>query len=259
MNRSQRRAAVIRSIAAGLLCAGVGLGVVAPALADTAGDDGAADSSNHIRGGTAVTPDAGDSAPASVRRGIRPAPVTDNPQWQQGIGWDPDWHWPCDIVWPPWPNWPVMLSPLMYRVRTSVVLFPHSAVTVPSSPPVAFGVPHASIALGAAAAEAPESAPPAAVGAAAPLSVAAPLAPPPPAPVTPQPAPVPESVAPKPNSLPNPFPSAVPSVNLHEVAAAALPGLVGIAALTALGGLLGYRQAKAGYVLRAAGTARFLQ
>lgn len=37
------------------------------------------------------------------------------------------------------------------------------------------------------------------------------------------------------------------------------PAWAGIAALTALGGFVGYRQAKAGYVLRAAGTARFLQ
>ena len=39
----------------------------------------------------------------------------------------------------------------------------------------------------------------------------------------------------------------------------ALPGLAGIVGITALGGFLGYRQAKVGYILRAAGSARFLQ
>lgn len=261
MNRSQRRATVIRSIAAGLLCAGFGLGVVAPACADTPGDDGTADAGNHLRGGATVSAGTGDSTSASTRRGtLRPSVVTENPQWRLDTGWDPDWHWPCNIIWPPWPNWPDMLAPFVYGVRTSVVLFPHAVVTAPSSQPLAVGGPHASITLGGAAAEAPESVPPNvdAAGPAAQSAAAAPLAPPPPAPVTPQP-PAPEPVVPKPNSTPNPFHASVPSVNLHEVAAAALPGLAGIAALTALGGLLGYRQAKAGYVLRAAGTARFLQ
>ena len=259
MNRSQRRATVIRSIAAGLLCAGFGLGVVAPAFADNPGDDGPADAGNPVRGSAAGSAGAGDS-PASTRRGMRPVAVTDKPEWRQDAGWAPDWNWPCHINWPTWPNWPDMLAPLVYRVRTGIILFPHAVVTAPPSQPVAVVGPHASVALGVATAEAPESVPPdvEAAGPAAQLAVAAPLAPPPPAPVTPQP-PVPETVAPKPNSTPNPFHASVPSVNLHEVAAAALPGLAGIAALTALGGLLGYRQAKAGYVLRAAGTARFLQ
>jgi hypothetical protein len=38
-----------------------------------------------------------------------------------------------------------------------------------------------------------------------------------------------------------------------------VPGLVGIFGLTAIGGYLGFRQARAGYILRAAGTARFLR
>lgn len=43
-----------------------------------------------------------------------------------------------------------------------------------------------------------------------------------------------------------------------ELLALALPGLAGIMALTAAGGLIGYRQAKAGHALLAAGSARFL-
>jgi hypothetical protein len=44
-----------------------------------------------------------------------------------------------------------------------------------------------------------------------------------------------------------------------EIAAVAVPGTTGLVALTALGGVLGYRQAKAGRALRANGTARFLE
>jgi hypothetical protein len=39
----------------------------------------------------------------------------------------------------------------------------------------------------------------------------------------------------------------------------ALPGLAAIAGMTAMGGLVGYRQARAGYLLRAAGAGRFLR
>ncbi len=42
-----------------------------------------------------------------------------------------------------------------------------------------------------------------------------------------------------------------------QIAAVAVPGVVGIMALTGAGGLVGYRQAKAGFSLRA-GSARFL-
>ena len=45
---------------------------------------------------------------------------------------------------------------------------------------------------------------------------------------------------------------------MAELAGVALPGLAGIFGLTALGGLVGYRQAKAGHAVRTAGTARFL-
>lgn len=39
----------------------------------------------------------------------------------------------------------------------------------------------------------------------------------------------------------------------------ALPGLAAMFGMTALGGVLGYRQARAGYLLRAAGAGRFLR
>ncbi len=72
-------------------------------------------------------------------------------------------------------------------------------------------------------------------------------------------------VAPIPSSQPAPparglgYPVELPGADLGHVAALALPGLAAIAGMTALGGMLGYRQAKAGYVLRAAGAGRFLQ
>ncbi len=55
------------------------------------------------------------------------------------------------------------------------------------------------------------------------------------------------------------YPDEFRGADLGHVAALALPGLAAIAGMTALGGMLGYRQAKASYVLRAAGAGRFLQ
>jgi hypothetical protein len=100
----------------------------------------------------------------------------------------------------------------------------------------------------------------------APPEVAAPAAPPvarPPAP--PRPANPPPATASSTgmNRLPESFrvgyPEYLRSAQLAEVAGLALPGVAGIVALTAVGGLVGYRQAKAGHAVRSAGTARFLQ
>jgi hypothetical protein len=55
------------------------------------------------------------------------------------------------------------------------------------------------------------------------------------------------------------YPEDLRYANFAELAAVALPGLAALVGLTALGGLLGYRQAKAGYLLRTAGAGRFLQ
>ena len=81
------------------------------------------------------------------------------------------------------------------------------------------------------------------------------LGPRPAAPV-PQPA---ESPAARPESNRAGYPAYLRDADLAEVAAVAVPGLVGIFGLTAIGGYLGFRQARAGYILRAAGTARFLR
>jgi hypothetical protein len=48
------------------------------------------------------------------------------------------------------------------------------------------------------------------------------------------------------------------NAGLSQVVAVALPGLAGIVVLTGAGGLVGYRQAKAGHAVRTGGTARFV-
>ena len=48
------------------------------------------------------------------------------------------------------------------------------------------------------------------------------------------------------------------SAGISQIAALALPGLAGILVLTGAGGLLGYRQAKAGHGVRSSGIARFM-
>lgn len=55
------------------------------------------------------------------------------------------------------------------------------------------------------------------------------------------------------------YPEYLRDAALSEIAGLALPGVAGLMALTGVGGLMGYRQAKAGHAVRAAGTARFLQ
>ena len=49
------------------------------------------------------------------------------------------------------------------------------------------------------------------------------------------------------------------TAGLPQVAALALPGIAGILVLTGAGGLVGYRQAKAGHAVRVGGTARFMR
>jgi hypothetical protein len=55
------------------------------------------------------------------------------------------------------------------------------------------------------------------------------------------------------------YPGYLRDADMAQVATLALSGLAGILGMTALGGFLGYRQAKVGYMLRAGGIARFLQ
>ena len=54
------------------------------------------------------------------------------------------------------------------------------------------------------------------------------------------------------------YPEYLRSAGISQVAAVAAPGLVGILILTGLGGLVGYRQAKAGHAVRTGRAARFV-
>lgn len=259
MNRSQRRAAAIgKSIVAGLLCAGCGLSAAALAAAD--GHDGtgrsAASNNGGGRGGAAVSDSADEAVGTPTRRGVRFRPSTGENDWH------PDW---CHIIWPAWPIDPLLpytgnrngiiaqLLPVPARaviVSGIVDAGEHASTASAGEPPPA--------APPAEPPAAPPSAPSAPSGAQAQAPVAFPAAAPAPPVAQPAAVPAPESVAPAPDRLPVRLPQ-LPPTDLGQIAAVALPGLVGIAALTALGGFLGYRQAKAGYVLRATGTARFLQ
>ncbi len=150
-------------------------------------------------------------------------------------------------------------------------------------PPV--GAPVGAVPPAAGPAVLPRSAPiPVAVAAQPPVGAPVGAVPPAAGPaVLPRPAPIPVAVAPipaAPNGFrPSPVPPAAPrssppdspapprlgypdelrTANLGRVASLALPGLAAIAGMTALGGVFGYRQAKAGYLMRAAGAGRFLR
>ena len=255
MNRSQRRAAVIKgSIAAGLLCGWAGTAAIAPAIAEGGGYDGpnVSDHAAPGRSGPAVADGPGTASPERPRRGLRTPAASENPEWH------PHPDWPCHIVWPILP----FVPPLPYTGNRNGII--SQAVGMQAPIAVLGGVAdtgvHASTEIaGSAPAAAAPAAPPAATepsGVPA-AGLAVPELPPPaaPPPLPPQP----DSVAAPLDSGRTGLPNRLQQTSLGRIAATALPGLAGIAALTALGGFLGYRQAKAGYVLRAAGTARFLR
>ncbi len=176
---------------------------------------------------------------------------------------------PCHR-WPYWPPWPPLPEPEVGNRN----VFAGGAPPAPAAPPVAvlsWASPSAASITPAAAAgpagvtttvpgaaSAPSSA---ALNGEIPPRNAVPLLPTATPPLAP---PAAGSAAPARAALP---PSAVlpPSSMLPqaegvaEAVRQALPGLVGLAVLTVGGGLLGYRQAKAGFALRAAGTARYLR
>ena len=73
------------------------------------------------------------------------------------------------------------------------------------------------------------------------------------------PDPLPRPVSEPPESVRLGYPAELRDADFAKIAALALPGLAAIVGMTAFGGVIGYRQAKAGYLLRAAGAGRFLQ
>ncbi|MGI9162562.1 MAG: hypothetical protein ACR2JI_06525 [Mycobacterium sp.] len=267
MNRSQRRAAVIKgSIAAALLCGGAGMAAIGPAVADVGGHGDGPDVSDHAtpgRPGRPATDDPGTGNSERPRRGLRTPPASGNTEWHPRV------DWPCRIKWPVWP----IVPPMPYTGNRNGIIFQAAGMQVFQAAgmqvPIAVlggvvdaGEPTITEQDGSAVEAAPAAPPAAPAPAAEPPNVAAvsPAAPGPPSPAAPTPLlQKPESVAAQTDSGQNELPNRLQQTNLGHIATTALPGLAGIAALTALGGFLGYRQAKAGYVLRAAGTARFLR
>ncbi len=278
MNRSrQRTAAISWAIAAGVFCAGIA--GIAPASADSrpSGD-----------GGSAPVSSAGDRS--GPRAGARERVTADLPRSggvesgraqvsvpEVSAPGGPEQHWP----WPPCHSeWPVPVPVPVPAVAASTnrgipgVPLPITQPTVTFGPSVSRPDPpglqwRAALRLRIAERirerrERSDQALPSGPAPFRPAPLSAPI-PPPAAPLklgprpaapTPQPA---ESPAAQPESNRAGYPTYLRDADLAEVAAVAVPGLVGIFGLTAIGGYLGFRQARAGYILRAAGTARFLR
>lgn len=280
MNRALRTAAATLSAVAGglVMAATVMLLPASPASADTGtGTDAVADRTaspgaarrtaraaerGSIRGPGRVSTPHESSGPSvgTTRSGRGPGTVSVNDT-------KPDPRpLPCHR-WPYWPPWP---QPPYAETDNSNALFigaalpapvapPIAALSTPSRPPVPL-TPALPAAAGAAATAVPESVPAPARGAAdygTPRSGALPLLPPSAPPTSRATIPPRSPAAPPPAATPS---SMLPRAqDVAEAIREALPGLVGLAILTTAGGLLGYRQAKAGFALRAAGTARFLR
>lgn len=258
MIRSRRCAAVI---AAGGLGAGWGVLAAAVATADT-GRDGRAD-----QGGI-----------SAVERIVHRDSVAAD--WVRGAGADrvalagrrsaeaDEWPWPCPF-WPAPVNWPTYNRSVHAEIVAAVPEFdlrPVAGVGAPTPDPASDrmlgGLASASKPAAARDGSAVESpAVPLSVSVAVPPSQGGPWPPVPPPPPPPKPT-VPTPITP-PASAPQPATpqrteTVVTQPSLGRLATLALPGLAGLASLTGAGSYLGYRQAKAGFALRAAGTARFL-
>lgn len=289
MNRLRRRTAAISStIAAGVLFGAVGIIGMAPAMArpteadDTPGTAARTAGSERHSNGVSGAPQArrqgpgaasGDPSPRrdyparNTRRMPAGAAAAETAEPAEPKGTDEThewhWHWPCPIIWPSAGPLPVDSGGASSGLVAFVDLpptylpavVPFSGLTVPRLPGFAIeslaGPP-----------ESGAEAPPAPQGQ--PDRAATPAAPPPAVPlaagITPPAAPVPQrpsAGAPPPEGRLG-YPAYLRNADFAQVAAVALPGLAAILGVTALGGFLGYRQAKAGFVLRAAGTARFL-
>ena len=281
MNRSQRRAAVISwAVTAAVLCGGVG---AAPAQADPAdANQSSAEVGGKPRARSQSPATRPDDAVAYRRPAARAAvrapagaPTHTDTAGETG-------EWPCHLPWLwPVPPEPVTSTRAMAAVPTVVsspvlppVLYPTLAERplpgfaaealagiAASGPEVSQMLPPASPAgaLPPSPAPSPARSPGAlAATASVPRSVPAPASPA--EALTPPEAPVPQrgDVMP-PAAARLGYPGYLRDADIAQIAALALSGLAGILGMTALGGFLGYRQAKVGYMLRAGGIARFLQ
>jgi len=287
--RSRRRTTVVSGmIAAGVLSGGVGMVATAPAAADPAGSGSA-----HATDGS-TTGERGDGNIRRQRRPAETAPATSPDRGSAGrvpipagSAEVPHVRWPCPWPWP----WPIIRpvvppEPGSGRGNSGFIAIPPAA----AAPQVPVPMPIPTVSVGVEPELPDGDLVPAESPVAAPLGVAVPPRPPAPAPFVPglraaappsaRSAPVPATpfsatvlparVAPDPLPRPGPvseppesvrlgYPAELRDADFAKVAALALPGLAAIIGMTAFGGVVGYRQAKAGYLVRAAGAGRFLQ
>lgn len=277
MDRSGRGTAVVAwAIAAGVLFGGAA--TAAPASADDRSTDAPGNVDRGPEGRAPARGDADNTAPARVVRGRGPHhPVPPPP--------DPcPWPWPLPVI-------PSSAPPARPPQGGAIVALPNIASVTPvpifgdrrivlgdrqdgdislSPPPLQ---PPESPPVGGSVPTAPGSAPSALVAPspvvppAVPVVAASPADPPEgsvpnlPAPGLVGPDPAAAAAVPSAPQPPDPqsyLPELRPD-DLGRIASTALPGLAALAGLTLLGGAIGYRQARAGYLLRAAGAGRFLQ
>lgn len=273
MNRSGRRAlAMSWTVAVGVVLAGaVGTGAVAA-------DDGG--TAERGAGGTAA---AGNPGPRRIERTSRDPRAADRGAWQRpdrATGAVPDTTHPghpdedCH-----WPDWNPVLTPVgdigVGGGGGRGLILAAPAVGTPlliTSPPVS-GSATARTLTGltpvepdgagpAASLTAPLGGPLGGPGPSAPGRPGPPMqAPRPPAvaPIGPAPAVVePQPAAAQGIPIRLGYPAYLQSAGIAEITALAILGSAGLVALAGAGGFVGYRQAKTGFALRAAGTARFL-
>lgn len=259
------RPVISATIAAGVLFAGPGLMVAATAVADRDGSASGGDAD------AVATDDVGTTArpPRVPFRGPgHPVPdfpyiwpvVPSGPSGNSGFGMIPR---------PPAPQTPVsVISGGVDRVLPEFAVPPE--FSVPEVPPVsvpAVAVPAVPLPQVPVFSVRPPAALPAPQGPLQPVAVtpmwtppaAAAPAPVPAAPRSPAAVPAAKPAAPGAGVPELASPSPFGNADLGGVAARALPGLAALLGVTAIGAVLGYRQAKAGHMLRAAGAARFLQ
>jgi hypothetical protein len=274
VNRSQRRAAVFSwAVTATMLCGVVG---AAPAQGDTADATQSGDEVGGKPRARSQSPVARPDNSGAYRRTAGRAAVRESVGGPTDTGHPGEAaQWPCHL---PRPVWPVpsaepvagnrghfvvpiaVTSPVLYptvterplptveRLADTAAVNPEDSAAGPSVSP-ARGIPPA----------APASFPRAPVSAA-PVSLSAPAAASPAEAFTPPAAPAPQrGDGTLPVAARAGYPGYLRDADMARVATLALSGLAGILGMTALGGFLGYRQAKVGYMLRAGGIARFLQ
>lgn len=287
MNRCRRCATVIiGAITAVVLFGGVGVVVVTPAWADPAASADSAGTAAAATGGRKNSNAAGERRPrARSSSPMQSGPAVSDPGTRRVLGGRvrpaPEGA-EGDIEGEIGEQWPCHGLPFIEPVRRPVPAGVDNGSWLAFPGPVAVTAPVAQLVAGVAPALPGLDlalAPPAARSAAPAAAVAAPeFVPPEPSPSAPaevgRPAAVPLAGPPSRSSGPPPrtgpagpppesvrlgYPEYLRQATMTELASVALPGLAAILGLTALGGLLGYRQAKAGYLLPAGGAGRFLR